>query len=69
MITNILWPDIENMDLNKMWFQQDDATCHTAHAMMDVLHEQFPDMIISRGAEVNWTPRSGDLWDFLKSQV
>lgn len=76
MITNFFWPEIENMDLDNMWFQQDDATCHTAHATMDVLHEQFPDMVISRGGDVNWPPRSCDLtpldfflWGFLKSQV
>ena len=63
------------MDIDNMWFQQDGATCHTPHAT-DILHERFEDMIISRGGDVNWPPRSCDLtsldfflWGYLKSQV
>lgn len=44
-----------------MWFQQDGATCHTANATMDILHERFEGMVISRGGDVNWPPRSCDL--------
>jgi len=48
----------------------------TPHATMDILHERFEDMVISREGDVNWPPRSCDLtpldfflWDYLKSQV
>jgi len=64
------------MDTDNMWFQQDGATCHTPHATMDILHKRFEGMVISRGGNVNWPPRSCDLtplnfffWDYLKSQV
>ncbi|EFN77040.1 hypothetical protein EAI_10270, partial [Harpegnathos saltator] len=41
MITNIFWPKLNDMDVDNMWFQQDGATCHTADATMDILHERF----------------------------
>ncbi|MFR7076297.1 DUF4817 domain-containing protein [Streptococcus pneumoniae] len=76
MITNFFWPKLDDMDTDDMWFQQDGATCHTAHATMDILHERFPDMVISRGGDINWPPRSCDLtpldfflWGYLKSLV
>jgi hypothetical protein len=76
MITNFLWPELDGMDVDDLWFQQDGATCHTAHATMALLSEKFPGRIISRNSEVNWPPRSCDLtpldfflWGFLKSKV
>jgi len=43
---------------------------------MDILHERFEDMVISRGGDVNWPPRSCDLtpldfflWGYFKSQI
>ena len=44
-----------------IWFQQDGATCHTAKAILDVLRTVFEDRIISRKADVVWSPRSCDL--------
>jgi len=52
MISNFLWYKMDDMDTDNMWFQQDGATCHT-HATMDILHERFEGMIISRGGDVN----------------
>ena len=70
------WPKLNDMEVDDMWFQQDGATCHTADATMDILHERFEGMVISRRGDVNWPPRSCDLtpldfflWGFLKSQV
>jgi len=60
MISNFLWPNMDDIDIDNMWFQQDGATCHIPHAMMDILHERFKDMVISHG-DVNWPPRSCDL--------
>jgi len=76
MISNVLCPKMDDMDTDNMWFQQDNPTCHTPHAMMDILHERFEGMVISRDGEVNWPPRSCDLtplnfflWGYLKSQI
>jgi len=67
---------MDDMDTDNMWFQQDGPMCHTPHATMYILHEQFEGMVISRGGDVNWPPRSCDLtpldfflWDYFKSQV
>ena len=67
---SFLWPKMDDMDTDNMWFQQDGAICHTPHATMDILHKQFEDMVISRGSDVNWPPRSCDLTPFyLKSSI
>ncbi|GFV35974.1 putative DD41D transposase [Trichonephila clavipes] len=54
----------------------DGATCHTAHATIDLLKDTFGDRLISRFGPVNWPPRSCDLtpldyflWGYVKSLV
>ena len=42
-------------------FQQDDATCHTSEATLDVFSPDFEDRIISQRADVAWPPQSCDL--------
>ena len=76
MITNLLWPELNGMDVENVWFQQDGATCHSANATMALLIKKFPGRIISRNSEVNWPPRSCNLtpldfflWGYLKSKV
>jgi len=61
MITNFLWPKLEEVDLYNIWFQQDGATCHTARATTELLREKFGDSIISRNCDIEWPPRSCDL--------
>ncbi|GFW15536.1 DUF4817 domain-containing protein [Trichonephila clavipes] len=60
----------------KLTFQQDGATCHTARATIDLLKDTFGDRLISRFGPVNWPPRSCDLtpldyflWGYVKSWV
>ena len=76
MITNFLWPELNAMDVEDLWFQQDGATCHTANATMALLNEKFPGCIISRNSDVNRPPRSCHLttldffhWSHLKIKV
>ena len=47
MITDFLWPEIEDMDLDDMWFQKDGATCHTANETMTLLREKFNGRVMS----------------------
>ncbi|GFX39672.1 heat shock 70kDa protein 8 [Trichonephila clavipes] len=61
MITNFFIPELNNHDVQELWFQQDGATCHTARATIDLLKDTFGDRLISRFGPVNWPPRSGDL--------
>ncbi|GFV43877.1 DUF4817 domain-containing protein [Trichonephila clavipes] len=43
MITNFFIPELNNHDVQKLWFQQDGATCHTARATIDSLKDTFGD--------------------------
>ncbi|GFT97528.1 hypothetical protein TNCV_386961 [Trichonephila clavipes] len=76
MITNFFIPELNNHDVQELWFQQDGATCHTARATIELLKDTFGDRLISRFGPVNWPPRSCDLtpldyflWGFVKSLV
>ncbi|GFX53410.1 DUF4817 domain-containing protein [Trichonephila clavipes] len=76
MITNFFIPELNNHDVQELWFQQDGATCHTARATIDLLKDTFGDRLISRLGSVNWPPRSCDLtpldyflWGYVKSLV
>ncbi|GFV70904.1 uncharacterized protein TNCV_111241 [Trichonephila clavipes] len=76
MITNFFIPELNNHDVQELWFQQDGATCHTARATIDLLKDTFGDRLISRFGPVNCPPRSCDLtpldyflWGYVKSLV
>ncbi|GFX41470.1 putative transposable element [Trichonephila clavipes] len=76
MITNFFFPELNNHDVQELWFQQDGATCHTARATIDLLKDTFGDRLILRFGPVNWPPRSCDLtpldyflWGYVKSLV
>ncbi|GFU63084.1 transposable element Tc3 transposase [Trichonephila clavipes] len=76
MITNFFIPELNNHDVQELWFQQDGATCHTARTTIDLLKDTFGDRLISRFGPVNWPPRSCDLtpldyflWGYVKSLV
>ncbi|GFT77823.1 uncharacterized protein TNCV_4388001 [Trichonephila clavipes] len=76
MITNFFVPELNNHDVQELWFQQDGATCHTARATIDLLKDTLGDRLISRFGPVNWPPRSCDLtpldyflWGYVKSLV
>ncbi|GFY21286.1 putative transposable element [Trichonephila clavipes] len=76
MITNFFIPELNNHDVQELWFQQVGATCHTARATIDLLKDTFGDRLISRLGPVNWPPRSCDLtpldyflWGYVKSLV
>ncbi|GFU55233.1 putative LOC100569746 [Trichonephila clavipes] len=61
MITNFFVPELNNHNVQELWFQQDGATCHTARATIDLLKDTFGDRLISRFGPVNWPPRSFDM--------
>ncbi|GFS85768.1 putative transposable element [Trichonephila clavipes] len=73
MITNFFIPELNNHDVQELWFQQDGATYVT---QLDLLKDTFGDRLISRFGPVNWPPRSCDLtpldyflWSYVKSLV
>ncbi|GFV99264.1 uncharacterized protein TNCV_1512361 [Trichonephila clavipes] len=57
MITNFFIPELNNHDVQELWFQQDGATCHTSRAIIDLLKDTLGDRLISRFGPVNWPPR------------
>ncbi|GFU64417.1 hypothetical protein TNCV_3947841 [Trichonephila clavipes] len=61
MITSFFIPELNNHDVQELWFQQDGATWHTARATIDLLKDTFGDRLISPFGPVNWPPRSCDL--------
>ncbi|GFX90878.1 putative DD41D transposase [Trichonephila clavipes] len=76
MITNFFIPELNNHDVQELWFQQDGATCHTTRATIDLLKDTFGDRLISRFGPVNWPRRSCDLtpldyflWGYVKALV
>ncbi|GFX83202.1 putative DD41D transposase [Trichonephila clavipes] len=76
MITNFFIPELNNHDVQELWFQQDGATCNTARAAIDLLKDTLGDRLISRFGPVNLPPRSCDLtpldyflWGYVKSLV
>jgi len=71
-----LSPQLDGMDMEDMWFQQDGATCHNARKTTELLQENFRGRVISRDGDPNWPPRWCDLtpcnfflWGFVKSRV
>ncbi|GFW17019.1 putative transposable element [Trichonephila clavipes] len=76
IITNFFIPELNNHDVQELWFRQDGATCHTARATIDLLKDTLGDRLISRFGPVNWPPRTCDLtpldyflWGYVKSFV
>ncbi|GFV76374.1 transposable element Tc3 transposase [Trichonephila clavipes] len=76
MITNFFIPELNNHDIQELWFQQDGATCHTARATIDLLKDTFGDRLISRFGPVNWLSKILRfntailfLWGYVKSLV
>ncbi|GFW84996.1 uncharacterized protein TNCV_1612451 [Trichonephila clavipes] len=76
MITIFFISELNNHDVQELWFQQDGATCHTAPATIDLLKDTFGDLLISRFGPLNCPPRSCDLplldyilWGYVKSLV
>ncbi|GFU69320.1 transposable element Tc3 transposase [Trichonephila clavipes] len=61
MITNFFIPELNNEDVQELWFQKDGATCHKPRATIDLLKDTFGDRLISRFRPVSWPPRSCDL--------
>ena len=61
MLNKFLFTKIEEEGIGNIWFQQDGTMCHTEKVPLGDLRPVFEDPIISRRADVVWTPRSCDL--------
>ena len=61
MLSDFLWPSLSHTGVSGLYFQQDGATCHTTRENDRFLRSKFPQRVISRNADFNWSPRSYDL--------
>ena len=61
MLEDYLRPELDKLDINNMWFQQDGATSHTALVTIDLLKSKFGECVISRNGPVEWPSRLCDL--------
>ena len=61
MIQEYLLPQLQDLNMHNLWFQQDGATPHTARETIAILRAAFPGRLISRFDDVPWPPRSPDL--------
>ena len=61
MLEDYSWPELDELDMNDMWFQQDGATSHTARVTIDLLKGKFGERVISRNGPVEWPLCSCDL--------
>ena len=75
-LEDYLWPELDELDINDMWFQQDGATSHIARLTIDLLKGEFGERVISRNDPVEWpsrschlTPLDFFLWGHIKSLV
>ena len=41
MLEDYLWPELDKLDINDMWFQQDGAASHTSRVTIDLLKGKF----------------------------
>lgn len=59
MISDIFVPELQDMDVKDLWYlQQNDATCHRANQIINLLKQTFGVRIISRRVSVAWPTRS-----------
>ncbi|CAH1994639.1 unnamed protein product [Acanthoscelides obtectus] len=63
MIEDYFLPQLEGMDMDNVYFQQDGATCHTTNVNIHRLHVPWP----PRSCDL--TPLDSFLWGYLKSKV
>ena len=75
MLENFLQPQLNELaaDVEDIWFQQDEATAHTAQRTMCYLSELFSRHIVSHRGDIPWPARLPDLapcdyflWGYLK---
>ncbi len=61
MLTDYFWDELDQMEVEGVWFQQDGASSHTARKTINLLKKKFGESIISKNGPVNWPPRSCDI--------
>ena len=53
MINEFVAPGLEDMDVDNVYFHEDDANCHTSGETIGLLREKFRGRVISRNGDYN----------------
>ena len=61
MLTDFLWPKLNELNVNELVLQQDFKTSHTSSQTINLLVTKFGKQIFSRNSDVNWLTRLCDL--------
>ena len=61
MINEFLRPELEDIDMDDVYFQQDGATCQSRAGTIGLLRKMFSGQVISQNGDYNWPLRSCDL--------
>lgn len=56
MLTGFLWSELDVVDVEDLFFQQDGTTCHAERKAMVLLHTKFSGLIVSRFSDQHWPP-------------
>lgn len=64
LITNFLWPNLDDIDVSDVWFQQDGTACHGVRGTIQLLCGKFYVRVISRNEDINWPFRRCNLHHF-----
>ena len=60
IITDFFVLAFHGIDVNVVWFQQDNVTYYTSHATINLLRQTFNGRLIRREGDVNFFPKSCD---------
>ena len=76
MINEFWWPELKDMDVDDVYFQQYSVTWYTSGKNIGLLRRNFPGQVISRNGDYNWPPRLCDFtlldffpWGYVKGKV
>ena len=53
MITDFFVSTLHGIAVNDVWVKQNDVTCDTCHATIELLRQTFEDRLINRNGHVN----------------
>ena len=57
IIIDYFVPELKDVDVDNLWFQQDATICHTANDIINLLKEIFGECLISRRGPVACPPK------------
>lgn len=76
LLETVVGPRLTELNMERIWFQQDGCPAHNVQIVKEYLDNSFPDSWIGLNGPINWPARSPDLspldfflWGHLKSKI